>query len=182
MSLLHTPFEVIDYWFNELHPHQWFEGGEDIDREVTQRFSTLLEEASRGELYIWRKSALGRLAEIIILDQFTRHIHRGTARAYENDREALILAEELVQLGQDKELPSIQRAFAYLPFMHSESKVIHQMALKLYTELGDQENLDYEIRHKELIDHFGRYPQRNEALGRESTEEEKEFLKNNKDF
>lgn len=179
MSLLHTPYEVIDYWFNELHPHQWFEGSAEVDEEIRSRFLTLHQAATKGELYIWRKTPLGRLAEIILLDQFSRHLFRGSEKSFASDSVALVLAEELVLLELDKQLPTFQRAFAYLPFMHSESKVIHQLAYKLFSELGDQEQLSFEIQHKEIIDSFGRYPQRNDALRRISTPKEKEFLKRN---
>lgn len=182
MSLLHTPFEVLDYWFNELHPHQWFEKSDEVDAEIRSRFSSLHYEATKGELFIWRKTTSGRLAEIIVLDQFSRNIYRGTRKAFENDSVALVLAEEMVQLGLDKELSTIERAFAYLPFMHSESKIIHEMALKLFSSLGDQNNLHYEVLHKNVIDRFGRFPHRNEVLGRSSTREEMEYMKNNPDF
>ena len=182
MSLLHTPFEVIDYWFNELHPNNWFEKNDVIDAQIRARFSSLHNEATKGELFIWRKNATGRLAEIIILDQFSRNIYRGTKKAYENDPMALVLAEEMVHLELDKELPTIQKAFVYLPFMHSESKVIHSVAHKLYSQLGDQDSLYWEILHKDVIDHFGRYPHRNKILGRKTTQEEQEYLKNNPEF
>lgn len=182
MTILHLPFEVIDFWFNELHPHQWFEKDPKLDEEIRTRFGELHERAMKGELHTWRKNAMGRLAEILILDQFSRNIYRGTKRAYESDPAALILAEELVQLGFDKELPPDQRVFAYLPFMHSESKLIHHLAMKLYSELGHQQSVDYEIMHKNIIERFGRFPHRNKILGRESTREEKDFVSKNPDF
>ena len=182
MTILHLPYEVIDFWFHELHPHQWFEKDLEVDEEVRQRFGELHARAMKGELQAWRKTAMGRLAEIIVLDQFSRNIYRGTKQAYDSDPAALILAEELVQLGLDQELSPEQRVFAYLPFMHSESRLIHHMAMKLFTDLGHQQSVDYEVMHKNIIERFGRFPHRNEALGRESTREEKEFVKRNPDF
>lgn len=182
MTILHTPFEIIDFWFNELHPHQWFDYNVGADKLIRSRFGELHEQASKGELYVWRKSAIGRLAEIIVLDQFSRNIFRGTKKAFENDAVALILAEELVQLGFDKDLPVDKRVFGYLPFMHSESKIIHELAMRLFSDLGDKESIDYEVMHKNIIDRFGRFPHRNEILGRESTLDEKEFIKKNPGF
>jgi len=121
-------------------------------------------------------SAEGRLAEIIVLDQFSRNIYRGTARAFAQDSLALALAQEAISQDLDKQLSPEQRSFLYMPFMHSESKLIHEFALKLFQRLGNQANLEYEIKHKIIIDRFGRYPHRNQILGRESTEEELSFL------
>lgn len=111
-----------------------------------------------------------------MLDQFSRNVYRDTARAFAQDALALALAQELVARGQDRSLPTAQRVFAYMPYMHSESAVIHEQALVLFAQPGMENNLDFERRHKAIIDRFGRFPHRNAVLGRTSTAEELAFL------
>jgi uncharacterized protein (DUF924 family) len=128
------------------------------------------------ELHAWRIRPEGRLAEIIILDQFSRNIHRGTPDAFAADQLALALAQEAVSSGADQALPVSRRAFLYLPFMHSESPAIHERAVRLFSASGLAENLKSELRHQAIITRFGRYPHRNSILGRISTPEEEAFL------
>lgn len=172
-----TADDIHSFWFIESTPKQWFKGGQDFDRRITERFSVIHEAASRGELYHWRKTARGRLAEIIVLDQFSRNIHREKPRAFLQDGMALILSQELVGLGLDKDLTVDERRFAYMPYMHSESIMIHELAVKLFDGPGMEENLRFEKAHQKIILRFGRYPHRNKILGRESTQEEEDFLK-----
>lgn len=171
-----TAEEVLHFWFDELGEQGWWSKSADTDRLIEKRFAKHLEAAKRCELFAWRSSAQGRLAEIVVLDQFSRNIFRDSARAFEADSQALALAQEAVRLGSDRQLNPQQRTFLYMPYMHSESRIIHTTALDLFRENGLQSNLDFEIRHKEIIDRFGRYPHRNSLLGRESTPEELEFL------
>ncbi len=168
---------VIDFWFKELTPKQWFAKDADFDRHCRDRFAETLEAAAQGECYLWRESPLGRLAEIIVLDQFSRNIYRDTARAFAQDPMALALAQEAIALKLDQTLTDAEKGFLYMPYMHSESRVIHNQAVKLFSQPGQEGKLDYELRHKAIIDQFGRYPHRNQVLGRESTEAELEFLK-----
>ena len=113
---------------------------------------------------------------MIILDQFSRNIYREKPEAFACDPMALALAQVAIAKGLDSELSETHRAFLYMPFMHSESPLIHIEAIKLFESLGDPNKLDFERKHKSIIDRFGRYPHRNEILGRESTPEEIEFL------
>ncbi|CAH0536367.1 DUF924 family protein [Vibrio marisflavi] len=168
---------VLNFWFNELKPNQWFANENDLDDLIRTRFSSLLSQAGKCELFEWRKTARGRLAEIIVLDQFSRNIYRGQSQSFSQDPLALALAQEAVALGADLELNPTERTFLYMPFMHSESPHIHEEAMRLFEKLGNQTNLDFEVKHKIIIDRFGRYPHRNEILSRTSTEEEIEFLK-----
>ncbi|SON48116.1 DUF924 family protein [Vibrio tapetis] len=168
--------EVIDFWFEELSPKQWFMGGDELDRLIAQRFSDLHKQASQCELVDWRQSPQGRLAEIIVLDQFSRNLYRDSPHAFSSDPLALALAQEAISLGLDKQLNPQQRTFLYMPFMHSESLVIHQRAVELFKENGIEGNLEFEYKHKVIIEKFGRYPHRNDVLGRESTPEEQAFL------
>ena len=169
--------DVLKFWFGELTPEDWWRKDPVLDRRIADRFDPTLAAASRCELHAWRGSARGRLAEVIVLDQFSRNVHRDTAAAFANDSLALALAQEAVARGCDLELPAAERAFLYLPWMHSESALIHGEALRLFAAPGLEKNLDFERRHKAIIDRFGRYPHRNALLGRTSTTEELEFLK-----
>jgi uncharacterized protein (DUF924 family) len=136
----------------------------------------VLDAAMAGELQPWREAADGRLAEIIVLDQFSRNIHRGTPRAFAADPVALVLAQEALRVGADQVLPPERRAFLFMPFMHSESPRIHETAIRLFQQPGLEANLDAALRHKAIIDRFGRYPHRNALLGRVSSDEEQAFL------
>lgn len=125
----------------------------------------------------WRETALGSLAEVIILDQFSRNIYRDKPESFAFDSMALALAQCAISRGLDNDLSEYQRVFLYMPYMHSESSLIHIEAVKLFSSVGIQSNLDFEYQHKAIIDRFGRYPHRNQILGRQSTEDEIEFLK-----
>ncbi len=169
--------KVLDFWFKELEPKDWYKKDDDLDKKILDNFLGTYEKAVRGELFSWRKSIEGRLAEILVLDQFSRNIFRGDRRAFEFDSLALMLSQEASRMKEAKELETIKKAFLYMPFMHSESQLVHEEAVKLFSESGLEGSLDFEFKHKEIIDEFGRYPHRNEILGRRSTPEEIEFLK-----
>jgi uncharacterized protein (DUF924 family) len=171
-----TPDQILRFWFEETPPEAWWTVDAEFDRTLAARFGELLRRAAAGELFAWRSDARGRLAEIVVLDQFSRNIHRDTALAFAQDATALVLAQEAVATGALVALPPIQRAFLLLPYMHSESRLIHAQAETLYREHAPPENHDFELRHKAIIDRFGRYPHRNAILGRVSTPEEIEFL------
>ena len=168
--------EVLDYWFRQLKPQQWFVKDQALDDEIREKFQDTLKKAVIGELFQWRQSPDGRLAEIIVLDQFSRNIFRGKPEAFAADPLAVILAQELIAGQDDQKLPMEWRSFAYMPFMHSESLIIHDQAVALFSQPGLERNLEYEIKHRDIIQRFGRYPHRNQILGRPSTPEEIEFL------
>ncbi|MEA5418210.1 DUF924 family protein [Spirulina sp. CCNP1310] len=169
--------QVLSFWFEEIEKSLWFQSDKDFDDLIEHRFLDLMQQAAVGELYPWRTTAEGRLAEIIILDQFSRNVYRNTPQAFAQDPIALVLAQEAVASGVLNVLNPTQRVFLLLPYMHSESKQIHVVAETLYQEFTPTENYEFELRHKAIIDRFGRYPHRNQVLGRSSTQEEIEFLK-----
>ncbi len=169
--------EIITFWFQEIPTESWFKKDADFDRLIEQRFLQTHKAATAGELNSWRSTPLGRLAEIIVLDQFSRNIFRDTPSAFAWDGQALVLAQEAVAAQALEELESSQQSFLIMPYMHSESEMIHEQAVKLFSRPGLEFNLDFEKRHKAIIDRFGRYPHRNGILGRESTAEEEDFLK-----
>lgn len=177
------PEDIITFWFTESRG-KWFGKDDAFDTEIRNRFLATYEKAARGETAEWRAAPEGRLAEIIVLDQFPRNMFRGTARAFESDTAALRLAEEAVHTGEHSTLSRLERQFLYMPYMHSESRGAHRKAVWLFASLlpWGWGAFVYELRHKRIVDRFGRYPHRNAALGRVSTPEEIEFLKTNTGF
>ncbi|WP_114700116.1 DUF924 family protein [Psychrobacter proteolyticus] len=180
---------VLDFWFDKNNEAYWFEQNDRFDKQIQDKFGSIWEAAKQGECVTWRiaESSLdgnssitalaGRLAEIIVLDQFSRNLCRGQASAFAQDGMALALAQEAIQQPYFDTLPMQWRRFIIIPFMHSESAMIHKRYLPLFEQLDDANTLDFEHRHKQIIDQFGRYPHRNEVLNRDSTEDEKNFLK-----
>ena len=168
---------ILKYWFEEIDRSHWWSKNDAFDQRIRERFAGIHAKAIRCELFDWRKDAEGRLAEIIVLDQFSRNMFRDSPLSFANDSLALALSQEAISAGSDQELSPIQRSFLYMPFMHSESLVIHEIAMALYKKNGIQSNLDFEIKHQKVIKKFWRYPHRNKILGRVSTKEEIEFLK-----
>jgi uncharacterized protein (DUF924 family) len=168
--------EVLHFWFETLTPEEWFGGGEALDATIKNKFLSLHQTVAKGRCVDWRTTAQGRLAEIIVLDQFSRNIYRGKKEAFAFDEQALSLAKEALEVGVEIVLTEAERQFLYMPFMHSESKEVQQQSLKLFTKLGNEEALKFARLHKEIIDRFGRYPHRNEQLGRTTTEAEREYL------
>jgi uncharacterized protein (DUF924 family) len=169
--------DVLYFWFNEIEQSKWWVKDPDFDELIKEKFFTLHTQAIQCELFDWRKSANGRLAEIIVLDQFSRNMFRDSPKAFSSDPLALALAQEAVALGVHLELSDTHRSFMLMPYMHSESLSIHETAVALFTQNDNQFNLDFEIKHKNIIAKFGRYPHRNAILDRPSTKEELIFLK-----
>ncbi len=171
-----SPKTILDFWFaEETRPH-WFAKSEAFDHLIATRFSAVLQQAAAGELAHWRQTLHGRLAEIIVLDQFSRNVYRDTPQAFAQDGMALVLAQEAVAQADFDTMAADERKFILMPYMHSESVKIHAQGVPLFAALDDAVTLDFEIRHQAIVDRFGRYPHRNAVLGRTSTAEEQEFL------
>ncbi len=168
--------DVLNFWFAELSPQQWWQKDDALDKSIATRFTTLHQQASQCELFHWRDCAKGRLAEIIILDQFSRSIYRDTPNAFAQDSLALALSQQAIDINADKVLTAIERGFLYMPFMHSESLLIHKPASQLYNNNGIESNYQFELQHLAIIEKFGRYPHRNEILNRQSSADEIAFL------
>lgn len=169
--------DVLDFWFKEISPAQRFMKDAAFDEKIRQRFGKTLEQAAVGELFGWRKSAKGRLAEIIVLDQFSRNLYRDTPRAFAQDAMALALTQEAVAAGALTKLQNEdERTFLLMPYMHSESTLLHEIAVLLFKQFASENGYEYELKHKAIIDRFGRYPHRNDVLQRESSVAETEFL------
>ena len=177
-----TPMDILSFWFSDKSRPKWFAKDPSFDGVVSARYGAVLRATKRGELFQWREIIRGRPAEIIVLDQFSRNIYRGTATAFESDAQALALAQEAVRDETRFELTPDEKAFLYMPFMHSESPVIHEEGLKLFSEMGLEWHLAYEEQHRGVIQRFGRYPHRNAILGRVSSAEEDLYLAQNPDL
>ena len=169
--------EVLRFWFEELTSDDWFGGGDAVDEQIRGRFRDLHEALRSHVPESWRTSARGMLAAVIALDQFPRNMYRGDPRAFAADRAALELAQEAIERKFDREMSDDGRKFLYLPFEHSEDPAVQARSVELFATVDDDESLGYAVRHKEIVDRFGRFPHRNGVLGRESTPEEIEFLK-----
>ena len=188
--------DVLEFWFGHAEDDAavieekgalWFRGGEAVDREIRSRFASLHEEAADGRLDGWLAVPLGRLALVLLIDQFSRNLFRDDPRAYAHDALALGWCKEALASGEDRKLRPIERVFLYLPLEHSENLADQEQAVALFTALAGEVPaplksafdgyLDYAVRHRDIIARFGRFPHRNAVLGRASTDEEIEFLK-----
>jgi uncharacterized protein (DUF924 family) len=179
--------EVLDFWFGrEGDPeygqfrNEWFRKDPDFDARVTEQFADLYEEAAAGNLDGWRDDAASCLALVIVLDQFPRNMFRGDGRTHAEDDRALETSRYAVEHALDRELPAFQRMFLYMPFMHSESVEDQRRSVELFERLAGEEGapdvVSYAVAHRDIVEQFGRFPHRNEILGRESTPEEAVFL------
>ncbi len=169
--------EIVAFWFEELKPEDWFKADAARDADIKARFAGVYEELKNGVPDSWLAAPRGWLAAILVLDQFPRNLFRGDARAFATDEAALGLAKRAITEGIDLKLTPAQRSFVYMPFQHSEEKADQARSIELFTALGNPLNLDFAIRHKDIIDRFGRFPHRNAILGRTTTDEEATFLK-----
>jgi len=173
--------ELLKFWFEDSGLERWFAKSEEFDRTVRQRFLAHYEAAARGDYDDWQGSGAGCVALCLLLDQFPRNLFRNDARAFATDAKALGIARRAVDAGRDMEegVSREMRKFLYLPFEHSEELDDQRTCMKLMAErLGPiGEDLDWARKHFVILERFGRFPHRNEALGRQSTPEELEFLK-----
>ncbi len=167
--------EVLDFWFQELTPEQWWHDDQ-LDKVIAARFGALYEQLRKDVPDAWLQSPEALLAAIIVLDQFPRNMFRGSAAAFASDAQARRLSSYGVSRGFDRALSVDQRLFLYLPFEHSEDAADQARAVELISVLGNAQYTEFALQHKAVIDRFGRFPQRNAALSRVSTAEEEEFL------
>lgn len=167
---------VLDFWFDDQTKPYWFAKSDEFDQLIADRFGEVLVQASQGKLDHWQDTAKGKVALIIVLDQFSRNVYRDTPEAFGQDAMALMIAQTLVASPEFEQLNEAERHFALIPYMHSESATVHEEAVKLFARYTDAKTLDFEHQHKVIIDRFGRYPHRNAILGRASSEAELAFL------
>ncbi|MBS1162281.1 MAG: rane protein [Burkholderiaceae bacterium] len=183
-----APVEVLDFWFGDGNgvDSRWFRRSDAFDREIAARFGAAVESALAGGPERWAETSDGALALILLLDQFTRNMYRGTARAFAGDAQALALSRRLVATGEHLQLPPLRRWFAYMPLEHAEDLALQAQCVQLFEALvadaGPHREalagaLDYARRHHDVIARFGRFPHRNAVLGRDSSAEEAAFLR-----
>ncbi len=170
-----TAAGIVSFW-REAGPDKWFDDDEAFDRALTERFLATHDAATRGELAAWEDSAGGALALILLFDQFSRNMFRGTARAFAADPLARATAEHAIARGFDQATEADLRQFFYLPFMHSERLADQDRCVELYAALGDPDQSKYATGHRDIIVKFGRFPHRNRVLGRDTTQAEQDFL------
>ena len=168
--------DIIHFWFEAIEPRQWWVKDTEFDALIKRRFAAVHAQASAGKMAHWREHDEGRLAEIIVLDQFSRNMFRDEPRAFAFDQQALALTKAAVKAGCHQRLEQAKTNFLLMPFMHSESVEEHQAALHLFEQHASENTLDFEHKHRAIIERFGRYPHRNAILGRESSKEEIAFL------
>jgi uncharacterized protein (DUF924 family) len=168
--------EVLGFWFGGLMPEQWFAKSDSVDAAIRERFAPLVDEVLGSGAEGWRDDPETLLAAVIVLDQFSRNIHRGTARAFAADPLAQELTCLAIDRGWDADLSTSQRQFLYMPLMHAEDSELQTLCLKCFDQPGLEPSLDFAREHAEVIARFGRFPTRNAALERESTAEERVYL------
>jgi uncharacterized protein (DUF924 family) len=177
-----TARDVLDFWFVQHGQEDWFGAKPEFDALIAAEFHDTHAAIAHGEGWTWRTTAEGRLAEIIVLDQFSRQLFRGGAEAFAHDDMALVLAQEAVAGGHHNFLTMPQRMFMLLPYQHSESAVVQAESIRLHTAIGVPEVLIYAEAHAACVRRFGRFPKRNAALGRQSTEMELEYIAGSRDM
>lgn len=190
-----TAEELLDFWFADAatdpdavrrRNRVWFKRDPAFDRQCIERFAQTLQAAANGSLDHWNDTPRGRLAFIILLDQLSRNIHRGDAAAFRQDARALAACLEGIALGDDRALSPIERSFFYLPMEHAEDRSIQEKSVKHFEALAEEApeglreqleaNAGYARQHRDIVDRFGRFPHRNEVLGRASSTEEESYL------
>lgn len=179
--------DVLDFWFSESARTRWFEKDPGFDAEIHRHFGAAVRQAAEGRLDDWAETPESCLALVLLLDQFPRNIHRDSPRAFATDPKARAVADKAIARGFDRRLPQDWRIFLYLPFEHSEALADQHRAVALVRQLAEGQEgdartqalnyLDYAVRHEQVIARFGRFPHRNAVLGRPSTPEEEDFLK-----
>lgn len=169
--------DIIDFWFVETQPQQWFQKNPDFDALIKENFLETYQSARSGHLDDWKKDADGCLALCLLLDQFPRNMFRGDPQAFATDGQALLIAKYAISKGFDQIMEPIKRRFLYLPFEHSESMSDQKRSLELFHKMQADDPLGYQYarRHYDVIERFGRFPHRNSILNRESTPEEEAF-------
>lgn len=172
------PIEILDYWLGEVGPEGWYAGGDDLDGDIKARFCDIWQAARLGGFEHWVEGTVGTLAYLILCDQLSRNMHRGHADSFATDAQALAAAKKAVAAGWDMQAPEPERQFFYMPFEHSEDPADQVLSVQYLTErlASDPELALHARAHQQIIARFGRFPYRNAALGRQSTEEEAEFM------
>lgn len=173
--------DVLQFWFRDVEPKDWFSKNDRLDARIRERFESLHESLASRAIDV-PDTPRGYLAAAIVLDQFSRNLYRGSPKAFATDARALELAQAALDRDYDRALSTTERKFLYMPFMHSEDRAMQARCVELFAQIEDAEALRYAIEHRDIVDRFGRFPHRNEILGRAATPEEAEFMKHHAGF
>ncbi len=174
--------DIVDFWFSPEASERWFQSTPEFDQMLRERFDHVWQQAKQGELEDWMETAKGCLALVIVLDQLPLNMFRGEALSFFTEAQARDVAQHAIQRGFDQAMPTEQKSFLYLPFMHSEDLADQERALELYNQPGLETNRRFAQHHHGIVNQFGRFPHRNDVLGRVSTEAEVEYLNSNQAF
>lgn len=177
-----TPADIVNFWFSEKVSQLWFQSTPEFDAELRSEYASTLDDAVKGNLPTWAETATGSLALVILLDQFPLNMYRGQARSFASEADAIVVAKKAIDLGQDQQLDLSQRAFLYLPMMHSENLADQDYSVRLFQAPGLESNLRFAQHHRGIIERFGRFPHRNAILGRENTPDETTYLESKEGF
>ncbi len=174
--------DLIDFWFSEKVSRYWFNSTEEFDRQLFEDYAELWQQAADEALTEWQESASGSLALVILLDQFPLNMFRGEAKCFSTETQSREVAQAAIDRGFDIDMPTKQKAFLYMPFMHSESLDDQAKALLLFDQPGLEDNFRFSKHHYSIVERFGRFPHRNTILGRDSTNAEIEYLNSKEGF
>lgn len=173
---------LIEYWFSDEVSTRWFNSTPEFDRQLLARYGKTWQLARQGKLDRWCDNAVGSLAMVILLDQFPLNMFRGSAKSFSTEAKSRVVARVAIDRGFDQELPARQKSFLYMPFMHSEDLDDQAFSLKLFDQPGLEHNVRFSRHHHGIVKRFGRFPHRNDILGRKSTDAEVEYLNSKEGF
>ncbi len=177
-----TPESILEFWFSGEAPKHWFDSTRELEQLVVDRFLPVWQAATNGELAAWESTPQGALALVIVLDQFPLNMFRGRPESFSTEAQARQVTLRALEAGYDRELEGAQKAFLYIPLMHSESLADQELSVALYEAAGLTDSLKWAYHHRDLIRRYGRFPHRNAILGRESTPEEIAYLNSDEAF
>jgi uncharacterized protein (DUF924 family) len=173
---------LVDFWFSEEASKHWFNSTEEFDQQLLAEYGACWQQAKQGGLDQWRETAIGSLALVILLDQIPLNIFRGKSDSFSTEAQSIEVARAAIDRGFDTELTTPQRSFLYMPFMHSENLEDQALALELFDQPGLEGNLRFSRHHYDIVERFGRFPHRNDILGRESSQIETKYLNSKQAF
>jgi len=173
---------LIDFWFSAEVSHYWFKSSKEFDAQLLDDYGSIWQQAKQGELDDWQQAATGSLALVIVLDQFPLNMFRGTAKSFSTEAQSRAVARKAIEIGHDQVLAPDQKSFIYMPFMHSEDLKDQALGIELFSQPGLENSLRFAKHHYGVVERFGRFPHRNQILGRESSRAEVEYLNSKQGF
>ncbi len=176
------PQSIVEFWFSDKVRPLWFQSTPQFDAQLRESYELIWQQAAAGELDNWALTPVGALALVIVLDQFPLNMYRGDALCFSTEAKSREVAKQAIEQNLDVELTDEQKAFLYMPFMHSESMQDQDKSVSLYEAAGLADNLKFALHHRDIVRRYGRFPHRNKILGRQSTEVEQAYLQSDEAF